>query len=498
VTDPTRLDSGRFWLPDAPDKHVGGWLDVTSRWPQATLADPLTPAMRETERTTGPDGQVTITSVPADDDIDPDAFTVHGHLRRGPRRITLVGASSAGRNMLIGGGIGADRGEQRLRADYALIGGHVDGADALFDRARLRLSHLDEWARLPGVSTTVAVDGSHVRIEYTDPDEQRASVPGLGELILGTVVTMPEPSMRGANLTRRAELGLELADPLTFEEIWQRVVAPATTLMSLCADRDSHIVSLQLRPGPNEPWLQVRHPMIDTHPPDFGDHVASHEVLFPREVVTLDHCAQWLAQAPGLAPIPGMVTAIRTGSERTLANQLLDLATAAEGLHRRLPDQPKEITKSQARTARRAARDAVDLAVRDRVNDALGHLDDPTYAERLRAVTDLAAMSIPEALGDRDLWEHRIKQVRNGFAHQVPTKSATDEWQEYLVLLRTLRWVLITALLNRAGVDPAAHGERLRAHEPYRFQLRQARQWTPDLFPARRPDADSPAGIVDP
>ena len=168
MTNPAQLDSGRFWLPDAPGQHVGGWLDAASRWPQVTLADPLTPAMRESERTTGPDGQVTITSVPADDDIDPDAFTVHGHLRRGPRRITLVGATTAGRSMVLGGR-GADLGEQRLRADYALLGGHVPGARTEFDRVRLRLSHLDEWARLPGVSTTVAVDGGHVRIEYNRP-----------------------------------------------------------------------------------------------------------------------------------------------------------------------------------------------------------------------------------------------------------------------------------------------------------------------------------------
>lgn len=107
----------------------------------------------------------------------------------------------------------------------------------------------------------------------------------------------------------------------------------------------------------------------------------------------------------------------------------------------------------------------------------------PTIAERLRTVTDLAVRSIPEAMGDRGLWEQRIKQVRNGFAHQDP-KSATEEWQEHLVLLRTRRWVLITPLLSRAGVNPAALAERLQSHEPYRFQLRQARHWTPDPLPS--------------
>src|SRR4051794_2598205 len=240
-TESAQLDSGRFWLPNAPDQHVGGWLDLISHWPRAVLADPLTPAMRETTRTTGPDGSVTITSVPADDDIDPDAFTVHGHLRRGPRRITLVNATSAGRSMVFGGR-GIDQGEHRLRADYALLGGHVEGADTVFDRARLRVTHLDEWAGLPGLSTTVAVDGSEARIEYTDPVEVRASVSGLGDLVLGTLVTMSTPSVVGAKLVRRAELTVELSAPLPFEEIWQRFVSPVSTLLSLCVDRDTRIV----------------------------------------------------------------------------------------------------------------------------------------------------------------------------------------------------------------------------------------------------------------
>jgi hypothetical protein len=451
--------------------------------------------MREVERTTRPDGSITIKSVPADDVIERDAFTVHGHLRRGPRRITLVNATSAGRSMVFGG-LGMDEGEQRLRADYALLGGHVEGADTLFDRARLRVAHLDEWAGLAGVSVTVAADGSEIRIEYTDPDEVRASVSGLGDLVLGTVVTMPNPSVVGATLVRRAELTLELATPLPFEELWQRFVAPISTLLSLCSDRDSRIVDLQLRTGPEERWLEVRHPNIDRSLTDPGAGLTSRNVLFPREVVTLENAAEWLAQAPSWLPIPGMVAAIRTGSERTLANQLLDLAIAAEGLHRRLPNQSRTITRSKARSARRAAREAVDAELRDRVSDALLQLDEPTYGERLHAIADLAARAIPEAMGDREQWEQRIKQVRNGFAHQLAAKSATDEWQEYLVLLRTLRWVLITALLSLAGVAHASLSERLRAYEPYRFQLRQARRWTPVLYPTDR--EGSPTDSADP
>lgn len=76
--------------------------------------------------------------------------------------------------------------------------------------------------------------------------------------------------------------------------------------------------------------------------------------------------------------------------------------------------------------------------------------------------------------------------------HQnLPVSEDDDdqEWQEYLVLLRSLRWVLTGALLLQTGLDPERLRERLQQHQPYQFLLRQAHQWVPDLYPA--PPRDS-------
>lgn len=55
------------------------------------------------------------------------------------------------------------------------------------------------------------------------------------------------------------------------------------------------------------------------------------------------------------------------------------------------------------------------------------------------------------------------------------------------MLLRTLRWVLTGALLLQTGLEPARLGGRVQQHEPYRFLLRQAQRWLPDLYTASRP-----------
>jgi hypothetical protein len=113
----------------------------------------------------------------------------------------------------------------------------------------------------------------------------------------------------------------------------------------------------------------------------------------------------WLDAAPRLRPIPSLVAEVATHPGRTLANQLLEIAIAAEGLHRRLRPNERVMSLGQAANARRLGRDAVAAKVRQRVNDALLHLEEPTYAERLRFLTDLVRDAVPGATGETENWE---------------------------------------------------------------------------------------------
>src|SRR5262245_5006601 len=111
------------------------------------------------------------------------------------------------------------------------------------------------------------------------------------------------------------------------------------------------------------------------------------------------------------------------------------MAIAVEGLHRRLWPKDRVMSRGQASKTRRLARAAVDDPdLRQRVGDALLHLEEPTYAERLHSLTELVTGAVPAATGETPEWERRIKAVRNGFAHQTaPRVTATDargdEWQ---------------------------------------------------------------------
>lgn len=283
---PSRLErsSGRFWLADAPGQAVGGWLDLSGKWPVVEVAEPLTPSMREVARTDLPDGGYVVESVSADDDVQPDTVTVHGVLRDGPRGVTLIDAFNVGRSQ-VWTGVVADPGSERLQASYALIGGRVGGSNVPFGAARLQLKHLDVWAQLPGVSTEVVSDGSRAVVTLERPDEETIELSNpAGRLTLGTILRMARPTVRGAGLTRTAELRWESSgEGLTVDESWARLVDPLRVLITLAVDADSPVVSLEVRETEGDRWLQVVHPGLGVANAEL---LPAHEVLLSREIST--------------------------------------------------------------------------------------------------------------------------------------------------------------------------------------------------------------------
>jgi hypothetical protein len=374
-----------------------------------------------------------------------------------------------------------------------LLGGHEPGPQATFTRARLRLRHLDAWAQLPGVEVDVVEAENQVTIHYRAPDAETAEVPGLpGRLVLDNTAEASMPTVQGASVAQSAQLRLEVPTGMTLDALWRRFVSPMAVLLTLAVDYDCPPVGLDVYSQQDDHWLQVYRPELGE---PAGELLDLHEVLLTRFDLGVGHLAAWLDAAPALRPIPSLVAEVTTAPDRTLANQLLEMAIAAEGLHRRLRPDQRVMSLGQADKARRMARDAVEPELRQQVNDALAHLEQPTYAQRLRYLTDLAGPVVPGATGDTVAWEKRIRAVRNGFAHQAAARPGTtdntdNEWREYLVLLRTLRWVLTAALLLQTGLDPARLVGRLQQHQPYRLLLRQAQRWLPDLYPATAPPDD--------
>lgn len=481
--------SGRFWLPGAaPDETVGGWLDLTGRWPRLELAENITPSLRQVSQETFPDGSQVSRYVPADDDVELDTITIHGLLRTGPTRVTLVGCFNIHRGQVQGGPV-PDPGEETLQVGHALLGANVLGSTR-FQALRLRLRHLDVWAQLPGISAEFHGDGSRVSIEYEAGDDEAAvelEEPA-GRLTLRSDVQQPDVDLRGGRFTRTAALHWEAAAAgLSFDELWQRIVEPVDALLTLAVDADSPPVSLEVAEGPGDRWLQVVHPGLAA---EENALLPAHQVLLTRQHFGLRVLSRWVTRSRALSPISQLVTGV-AAKRASRALQLLEMAAAAEGLHRRLFPDARVMAPTQAKQAQRDARYAVLEEVRDRVRQALGFLERPTYAERLGVLVEMGKPGAPNVAGSTDAWIAKITSARNGFAHLLDRVSnEEDQWREQLVLTRTLRFLLTSVLLQDAGVDAAALAQRLSQHRPYQHLQAQARRWVPSIYSSEPEHSD--------
>lgn len=59
-------------------------------------------------------------------------------------------------------------------------------------------------------------------------------------------------------------------------------------------------------------------------------------------------------------------------------------------------------------------------SVQEAVRDALGHLGEPSYRERLLAMAEAVREAVPGVTGDADRWASKIVKTRNAFAHRLP------------------------------------------------------------------------------
>ena len=391
--------------------------------------------------------------------------------------MTLIEAFNVSREQVIGTAVD-DPGAERLEAEFALVGGHVDDADARFTQARVRFRNLDLWAHMPGIEVEIGADGRETVVRSKRPEPLSTSLTRpAGQLIVESNTPMPQLTVRGATLLRNTTLRFQSeADGLTIQELWAQLVNPISVLISLAVDADSPPVSLEVRTLSGD-WLNVVHPLIAAADTEHPRHL-----LLWREQLDLSMIGNWLSKADDLSPVPQLVAGVALShSDRTLENQLLELATAAEGLHRRLYREQRSMDRAKAKTIQRDASDAVPEEVRQLVKERLGHLEEPTYRDRLYTLIERAG-DLTSMLGDANAWVAKITPARNGFAHRLISGREASALDGHFVLLRSLRWFLTSLLLLEAGVEPAVLRGRLDDHQPYLHFLRQARRWLPDVY----------------
>jgi hypothetical protein len=441
---------GRFWLQGDPeDKAVPGTLFLRpGADPALELDRAFVPLVHETGRSKLPDGtEVRVSSVLPEKELTGHYFNVHGTMDKNGEDVTLPSAFTTGLSMGFGGT------SQQLRGFYALLGAHVDGADATFTSVRLRIRHLDAWANLPGFRTAPGSASGSWTLEFEPPEIPSVAMANSARIVLEQVPEAVGPTTCGGRLERHLLLDVMDMPPATYRDLERTIAKPLMNLLGLAVGKECPLVEMLLSTGTDNRWLTVHSGALKA-PAD--EIIPAPRVLLSMDQIGLEGVAAWLESTPCLGPLPSIVAKVASSPGDTPETQLLQLATAAEGLHTLLLDRKKM-----------------------------------HYADRLSGLAEHVREAVPGVTGDTAEWVRLAKTARNDLAHQLERGFLGEKYpHEWIALLLSMQWVLTGTLLLRTGISPAKLGSLIGGFLGYQLFLTQARTWLPAVYGTRDTSAD--------
>jgi hypothetical protein len=343
---------------------------------------------------------------------------------------------------------------QEFGCRRVLVGAHVD-SQQVYAATRFQLVK-GYWPLPPGEATTG--DGSILRVLPVDrPDAAQW-------------------------------FEFEPAQPATLNHLDLLVGHPITTLYSLITANPAAQRDLEVRLDADCAWMPVYEGVLDP-----GGH--GHNLL-PTKHLTPERFARWI----DLRPMSDGLDAAALDELKgvTIQTQVLALSAIAEGLHRKLFSDPARakrvpaVSKRISRQARDAARDAAvtelagdEFSDEDRaefgeaVSQALAHVNDRTFRSRMQDLVDIAQRAVPGITNSFTDWPAAVVMARNTLAHRG-TPSLGGEFEAFIDLLialkHSLRWVLRTVLLDRAGIDPSTIQAGYKDSSAYGLHLANVKQ----------------------
>jgi hypothetical protein len=512
---------GHFWLPDSLERRHPGYVDLSGPWPQIIVQGQMLSPVSETvvEQGAGQEDE-TVVGLPAHE-FPTDRVTIHGTLSSGsaPRHVTLVDAwvhRSTG--LQLGGplGAGADNGEQGLRGAWLVHGAHVT-SDQRVTGARVRFTHIDEWAGDSGITSLKYVPSviSGVDLVYRRPEPKEVTLPEGGLTMRVTHLRrLHQPTVTGMHVEHHAYLEFTNID-CTLPQLLSEHVQPALHLASLMLDHHCTLTDLRVTIDESGQHRAVHHPLVreDRNQSPLRPE-GRHPIRLPQ--VGIDAFARGVQALRAVAPIPAIVTAnLAPQPGQYIESRLLELAAAAEGLDRRMhgPAVESEFSSADAKLIRNAAVDMVvsrmgrviqDIAVdgvlrslgpvirdyaAEQVREKLAHFE-PSYRNRLLRLLDYTEPIVPEAAGAAAHWARTLTGARNDYAHLL--LNSRNDFDTDMVQWESLRWILRAALMRWAGFPDEVQRAKIVNNPSYMSFTRSARHYAHTIYDDSR-DEDSAA-----
>ncbi|MBP2266397.1 hypothetical protein J3A64_001861 [Pseudarthrobacter sp. PvP004] len=349
-----------------------------------------------------------------------------------------------------------------------LLGAHMDTPDQLFGPLKQKFTG------------TISVVGAHIK----DQEHKISGIrwtwnisPGQAGWLTEDPVHVTDGPLSGT-LSPRIQaqspgLGLQLSTLTELRVARNGAAAAMTQLLVLWTGKTLDVSSMEIQLEDGR-WLTCS-------PPEKEGGRFTRSSLLPLNELTLQALARWATVAFKLDPLPYIASA----SAGVLQIDAQAVASALEGLHRRLHGDNRPLaplSKAVVKKATRAARDAgVAVLVESGFEDAglagklftesLNHIDQPSYHQRL---TEMAAPVVAMAPGlcgpDLTAWVKAMKDIRNDQSHQMLDHFHEDDVAVYHIASISARWVLRLRILMEF-VEPSRLATALKESQSFAFAL---------------------------
>ena len=377
--------------------------------------------------------------------------------------------------------------EETVEGSYAIVGAHIVDENAIFPSVRFRIARQEVWANLSGLMMEHGVDDSNkgkVTIGYTLPD--RLTAPLAEES--GTVALVPEavvspPRITGAHILTKTWLEVT-ARGITVRSASAKFITASSSLLTMLFAKDCPPIAFEVKDPGSQRWCSVHMPGFAPDPNDAMSSKVDDRPLLTRDEMGLESLAQWIKVVERLTPLPQMIASSVDAGDRTVQNLLLELATAAEGVHRRLYPDQRVLSDEEKNQALRAI-DGLDVAesARKALHNAMQtYLWEPSYPQRIKALVADVATVLPGVTGKTSRWSSAIVNARIGFAHGLSGSSSEDEIIEFHILHGSLRWLLTARLLLEVGISPSDLSASFARFERYSQFMRESQRGVPRIY----------------
>lgn len=434
---------GTFWLPGQKRLAVFGRLIFdTNDGGTLHLADGLAEIMSNGE-------------------LHETEFGKHGHV------LGILNEPNYGRSVTLLDCLGLSR--RKYVANAILFGAHFESdEDTVFDSGSVRFNDTGAWVGQDAITDDVAlaVEGVDRREFVARLDRPpRAEAPfARGTVALDFRWSRTDVDHKSLTIEQWPQFEIEYGRKTPLREIVEDA-GHIYNLMSLCTNRPGRFESVKLYrddlpekghsgdpfPGTRQA-IELKARLGDRTLPDDARVLTAHDVNVPFDDLGIAAVATWLELSPGILPIIGSLGTMLTRGIYD-ENRFLNIASAAEGLHRATIG-GEYLPKKAFQRLRREIREHVPEEHHKWFNDVMAHANAPSLATRLTELSAELGDSIHSLVGsDVAAWIETVKRIRNDLTH-LDEDRPTYEGGDLHYLAESLFDVTRLCLLLRTGLSP--------------------------------------------